>query len=167
MNLCFKPVTISDQPKVIALFKAAADRIHRMGVDHWQYWKNPPVEKLKWVEDGIKNKEYFFVENHQGETIGMLRLLDEDLMYWGKQTSKAKYIHSLIVIENYNGKGIGQQILNHVQTHAQNEGCRHLRLDADSKNPKLCHYYERLGFKKVGVKQLPISIYNLYQKEIR
>lgn len=166
MNLLFKTVSKSEQPQVIALFKAAADKIHRMGVDHWQYWKNPPVEKLKWVEDGINKEEYFFVENPQGETIGMLRLLDEDLMYWGEQTSKAKYVHSLVVIEKYNGKGIGAHILNHVEKQAQNEGCRYLRLDADSKNPKLCHYYEGLGFKKVGAKQLSISTYNLYEKEL-
>lgn len=166
MELSFKPIQDKDQTQVINLFKAAAHKINRMNIKHWQYWKNPPKEKLEWVEEGIKSQEYYFVKNQEEETIGMLRILDEDLLYWGQQSKKAKYIHSLVVVEKYNGKGIGKQIIDKVEKRAKKEHCQYLRLDADSKNPKLCRYYEKQGFKKVGTKQLPISTYNLYEKKI-
>lgn len=135
-----------------------------MQINHWQYWKNPPSEKIKWVKEGIAKNEYFFVLNGNYETLGMVRILDKDLMYWGEQSEKAKYIHSLVVKEKFNGQGIGVQILDKVAKDAKGQGCKYLRLDADSKNPKLCNYYEKQGFQKVGTKKLPLSIYNLYEK---
>lgn len=56
-----------------------------MQIDHWQYWKNPPQEKVSWVEEGIKNREFFFIDDRDKNSIGMVRMLNEDLLYWGKQ----------------------------------------------------------------------------------
>ena len=151
---------------VLGLFKETAEKISKMNIDHWQYWKNPPAEKVKWVEDGIRNQEFFFINGSNGENIGMVRILKEDLLYWGAQDEKAKYIHSLVVKEAYNGKGVWTEVLLEIEKTARKEKCKYLRLDADSKNPKLCNYYEKIGFKKVGFKELPLSIYNLYEKKL-
>lgn len=166
MHLTFTPITKADLDEVIKMFQAAAEKINRMHIDHWQYWNHPPSEKIKWVKEGIANNEYFFIQNEEEELIGMVRILDEDLMYWGEQSEKAKYIHSLVVKEKFNGQGLGVQILETVAKQAQKQGCNYLRLDADSKNPKLCNYYEKQGFKQVGAKKLAISTYNLYQKKL-
>lgn len=165
-DLTFRQIGIKDLPQVLKLLKEAAEKINRMQIDHWQYWKNPPQEKVRWIEEGIKNGEFFFVDDHANNNIGMVRILREDLLYWGKQKDKAIYVHSLIVKEAYNGRGIGQRILEEIGQKAIKENCKFLRLDSDSKNPKLCRYYENLGFKKVGVKDLPLSTYNLYEKEV-
>ncbi|NEV92969.1 GNAT family N-acetyltransferase [Psychroflexus sp. YR1-1] len=166
MQLTFTLIHKEDLEDVISLFQAAADKISRMNIDHWQYWKNPPSEKIEWVKEGIQNKEYFFVQNENNETLGMVRILDQDLLYWGKQDEKARYIHSLLVKEEYNGKGIGIQIIKRIGRDAKAMDCKYLRLDADSTNPKLCRYYENQGFKQVGAKKLPISTYNLYEKAL-
>ncbi|MBZ9778527.1 GNAT family N-acetyltransferase [Psychroflexus sp. CAK8W] len=166
MHLTFTPITKKDQEEVISMFQAAARKINKLNIDHWQYWKNPPSAKLKWVKDGIDNKEYYFIENADQQVIGMVRILEEDLMYWGEQVEKAKYVHSLVVKEEFNGQGLGKEILQQIAQQAKAEDCKYLRLDADSKNPKLCSYYEKQGFQKVGTKELPISVYNLYQKEL-
>lgn len=166
MNLTLAQIEISDKDKVLNLFKDAAEKISKKNIDHWQYWKNPPIEKIKWVEEGILNDEFFFIKSSKGETIGMVRILEEDLLYWGHRTDKAKYIHSLVVIEKFGGNGIGKIILQKIEDDARKNGYEYLRLDSDSKNPKLCSYYENQGFKKVGTKVLSISVYNLYQKEI-
>ncbi|KGL62759.1 N-acetyltransferase GCN5 [Polaribacter sp. Hel1_85] len=137
-----------------------------MNINHWQYWKNPPQEKIKWVEEGIQNNEFFFIDNLKGNNIGMVRILNEDLLYWGKQNEKAIYIHSLVIKEEYNGKGIGSKVLEKIASNAKNFNCKFLRLYADSKNRGLCSYYENIGYKKVGMKKLPLSINNLYEKEL-
>ena len=167
MNITFKQIENKDKSKVLQLFKNAAEKINKMNIDHWQYWINPPLEKIKWVEEGIQNNEFFFIQTLNGENLGMVRIMDEDILYWGKQKEKAKYIHSLVVTDNYNGKGIGTKIIQQIENNAKEENYRFLRLDADSKNPKLCSYYEKLGFKKMGIKELPLSTYNLYEKEIK
>jgi len=166
MNLNFTTVLPSEQSKVLELFKTAAQRIATMNIDHWQYWHDPPPEKIQWVTQGITNAEYFFIHNDQQELIGMVRILNEDLLYWGKQEENATYIHSLLVTDAFNGRGMGKKIIASICAKASNKGSRFLRLDADSKNPKLCRYYEGLGFKKVGQVELPLSVYHLYEKEL-
>ncbi|WP_019037311.1 GNAT family N-acetyltransferase [Psychroflexus tropicus] len=166
MQLNFSPIPPTDLDQVINMFQAAAKKINRLQVDHWQYWNDPPEDKIQWVKEGLANAEYNYVKNKEGVTIGMLRILDQDLMYWGEQDEKAKYVHSLVVKEAYNGQGLGQQILEQVAELARQDQCRYLRLDADSKNPKLCQYYENMGFKQVGSTKQRISTYNLYQKEV-
>ncbi len=163
MHITFTPIERSEIDIVLQLFKEAAVRIAQMNIDHWQYWHNPPAEKVAWVEAGIKNKEFYFIKNSAEITIGMLRMMDEDLLYWGPQKDKSIYIHSLIVKEAYAGNGIGEIILKQIAHDAQSKGCQYLRLDADAKNEKLCAYYTKQGFEQVGVQELTISSYNLYQ----
>lgn len=167
MNIVLSPIKPSEEHLVLTLFKEAAEKISKKDIDHWQYWKNPPIEKIKWVREGILNNEFFFIKNAKQQTIGMIRVLEKDLLYWGKKNDNSKYIHSLVIIEKLEGKGMGKIVLQKIESDAKKSGCTYLRLDADSKNPKLCSYYEKQGFKKVGTKKLPLSTYNLYQKEIK
>ncbi|NER17563.1 GNAT family N-acetyltransferase [Spongiivirga citrea] len=167
MNIQFSQIEITEKKIVLDLFKEAALKIEKMNIDHWQYWKNPPKEKIEWIQEGIKNKEFYFIKNTDSTTIGMVRILKEDLLYWGKQKEKSLYIHSLVVKDNNENKGIGKIILEQIKNDAKNKGYKYLRLDADSKNSKLCYYYEKQGFEKVGIKELPLSINNLYQKELK
>lgn len=166
MNLIFKLIKKENLHDVLALFKEAAEKIHKMNVDHWQYWKNPPLEKIEWVKEGISNNEFYFIKNNEDETVGMVRILDEDLLYWGKQIQKATYIHSLVIKEKYNGKGLGRLIIQKIEEEAKTAQIAFLRLDADRANHSLCNYYEKIGFKKVGIKETPLSVNNLYEKAL-
>ena len=167
MDFNLKQITSIDLNKVLNLFKLAAEKIAKKNIDHWQYWKNPPIEKINWVKEGILNNEFFFIKNTQEEIMGMIRILDKDLQYWGENNDRAKYIHSLVITEKYEGYGIGNKVLQKIENDARNNNYDYLRLDCDSKNPKLCEYYIKQDFIKVGQKILPLSTYNLYQKDIK
>lgn len=162
----FTLVNMAELPQVLDLFKSAAERIDKMNVDHWQYWKNPPPDKVDWVKEGIDKKEFFFIENQQNQRLGMIRILKEDLLYWGEQSASARYIHSLVIKEEFKGKGLGKEVLAQVYEEAKNNGCEFLRLDADSSNTRLCSYYLDLGFQSKGFKELNGLRYNLMEKEI-
>lgn len=166
MHISFVPINLDDLKIVLQLFKEAAEKIAKMNIDHWQYWKNPPKEKVDWVKEGLTKKEFYFIKNTNDELIGMVRILHEDKMYWGIQHEKALYIHSLVVREQFEGKGLGNIIINKVAEKAKSLNYPYLRLDAVAKNTKLCNYYKKLGFKKVGEKSLPLSVNYLFQKEI-
>ncbi|NQX80811.1 MAG: GNAT family N-acetyltransferase [Flavobacteriaceae bacterium] len=166
MNLNLKQMSLDDLDKALSLFKSSAEKIAKKNVDHWQYWKNPPVEKIKWVKEGLSSNEFFFITIEEDEIIGMVRIMDEDKLYWGENDDKAKYIHSLVVLEKYEGNGIGAMVISKIENQARDSNNEYLRLDCDSKNPRLCEYYKELGFTKVGQKTLPISVYNLYQKNL-
>ncbi len=167
MKILFKQIEKEGLTKVLDLFKEAAEKINKKNVDHWQYWTNPPKEKIEWVKAGISNNEFYFINNEEGENIGMVRILDEDILYWGEQPEKAKYIHSLVIREKYNGKGLGASIIHKIEEQAKASGSEFLRLDADTKNTGLCGYYEKIGFQKVGIKKTPLSTNNLYQKSLQ
>jgi ribosomal protein S18 acetylase RimI-like enzyme len=162
----FQIIKESEVEVALDLFKEAAEIIAKKKVDHWQYWSNPPQEKIDWLKEGIRSKEYFFIISESADLMGMVRIMPEDELYWGKQNEKAVYVHSLVIKEQYNGSGLGRKVLDKIASEASLRGIRYLRLDCDSKNPALCRYYENLGFKQVGTKKLPISIYNLYQRKI-
>lgn len=166
MTIQFQQIQPNELNTVLTLFKEAAEKIAKKNINHWQYWKNPPIEKIQWVKKGIIANEFFFIKNTPKETIGMVRILEEDLLYWGQKNDKATYIHSLVILEKLEGKGIGKKVLQKIENDAKKEGYTYLRLDSDSKNPKLCDYYEKQGFQKVGIKKLPLSTYNLYEKVI-
>ncbi len=166
MKLNLKQITIDDLPFVVEQFKEAAKKIAKLEIDHWQYWVDPPKEKVDWVIEGLEGLEFYYVQKEDGEQIGMLRIMDEDLIYWGPQADKARYVHSLAIKEKFNGKGLGKVVLDMVAKEAGREGCKYLRLDCDSKNSRLCNYYLGLGFEQVGQVKLEISTYNLYQKEV-
>lgn len=151
---------------MLNLFKAAAEKINKLGIDHWQYWKNPPEEKINWIKEGIKKEEFYFIRMNNNNILGMLRIMNEDLTYWGKQDDKAKYIHSLVIKDKYSGLGIGNMAIQKVEVLAKNEKCKYLRLDADSQNLKLCTYYEKQGFKHVGLADVLPSPCILFEKEL-
>lgn len=167
MVITFEKANKVDLEALLQALKGAAQKISKKGINHWQYWINPPLEKINWVREGIENGEYFFIKS-KSDTFGIVRILDQDLVYWtaAQNCDRAKYIHSLIIFERYNGRGIGQKVIEAVESIARKEGCSYLRLDCDAHNSKLCQYYENQGFKKVTSKHFLHSTNNLYQKKI-
>lgn len=152
--------------KAFDLLKSASRSLEKKNIKQWDYWQNPPLDKIKWVEKGFLNNEFYFIENNAGEVMGMVRILEKDLNYWGEMNDKSKYIHSLVIHEAFSGHKLGTYIVNRIESTAREENFNYLRLDCDATNGKLCSYYENQGFIKVGQKQLPLGTYNLYQKKL-
>ncbi|MCK5824110.1 MAG: GNAT family N-acetyltransferase [Ichthyobacteriaceae bacterium] len=167
MDLNLVQVNLHESNIVFDLLKSAAERVALKKINHWQYWKNPPIEKINWVKDGIANNEFYFIKTTNNEVVGMVRILDNDLLYWGKNNVKAKYIHSLVIVDKYRGNKLGSKVIDMIENDARKNNCDYLRLDCDSKNPNLIKYYTNQGFIQVGEKTLPISTYNLFQKNLR
>jgi len=144
------------------LLKIAALRLQAAGVSQWAYWLDPPKYKRVWLQRGFENEEYYFLD-YQDKVIGMYRLSDTDIDYWGAQTVEARYIHSLVVLPNYAGQGLGESVIQKVIADMKEANVYKLRLDCHAGNKKLCLYYKQLGFQKVGEKQMPHSLNNLYE----
>ncbi len=151
---------------VLQLLAEAAQFLKNKHINQWAHWLHPPQDKVQWVEEGIENGEFYFVYDEANNLIAMYRLMYEDELYWGKQNQKAVYVHSLVVRRNFSGKGVGSNILNAVAQKAKNENINLFRLDCNAANKDLCNYYEKLGFVKVGEKQMPHSLNNLYEKNL-
>ncbi|MDY7395763.1 GNAT family N-acetyltransferase [Aureibaculum sp. 2210JD6-5] len=152
--------------KAFDLLKSASKTLAEKNIKQWDYWQNPPIEKVNWVKEGFSNNEFYFIENDNKELMGMVRIMDKDLTYWGAMNDKAKYVHSLVISEKFSGNRLGTEVVKKIEKDAKKDNYDYLRLDCDSTNLKLCQYYEQQGFVKVGQKKLPLGVYNLYQKEL-
>ena len=101
-------------------------------------WGCPP-EKM--VEVSLKNSYATFVVEEDGHVIGMARLLGDGGM--------AFYLKDFVILPEYQGKGIGKLLLEHVQDYIRNdmeEGwktCLEL-MSAKGKEG----FYEKLGFEE-------------------
>ncbi|RAJ88239.1 acetyltransferase (GNAT) family protein [Chitinophaga dinghuensis] len=159
-----RKVSPVELPLVLQLLKEAATAIHQKGLDQWNTWLNPDQESIAWIEEGIANQEFYFVENISNELMGMYRLSSADERYWGQQSAKAGYVHSLVVRKQFAGENLGTKILNYIGDCLEEQAILLLRLDCNAANKWLCLYYESQGFAQVGTKQMPHSLNNLYEK---
>ncbi|MBJ2173456.1 GNAT family N-acetyltransferase [Aureibaculum sp. A20] len=166
MTFKLKQAHPDDIQTAFDLLKLASKTLEAKKINQWKYWQDPPVEKIKWVKEGFLNKECYFIKNENNAVMGMVRILEEDLSYWGAMNDKSKYIHSLVIDKAFSGNNLGKQVILLIEENAKKNNFEYLRLDCDATNTKLCTYYENLGFILVGEKQLPLGIYNLYQKVI-
>ena len=165
MEISFVKVNPFEIDKILSLLRSAAISLQNKGVNQWKLWMDPPEDKIQWVVNGLLNNEFFFIQ--QGiDNVGMVRLSNEDEIYWGKQSSTAYYIHSLVIAEQFSGMKLGEKVLKLVMDEATKNSIPLLRLDCISSNQKLCNYYENQGFVKVGEKQLSHSLNNLYEKQL-
>ena len=165
-NLTYRKAKSHDVDLALELLKITAQDLQERGIDQWNYWLDPPQERLDWLREGFENDEFnFFFKNNT--LVAMYRLMNMDLKYWGTQEEKAFYIHSLVVHPNLKGHHIGNQILMEIQKLAASSEIKILRLDCDSTNQRLCRYYEDYGFKKARQKQMPNSLNNLYELQLK
>lgn len=165
MDFEFRRAIESELGEALLMLKNTAISLQGKKVNQWEFWLNPSDEKIDWIKEGFRRNEFYFITLPK-EIIGMFRLLDEDLLYWGKETEKAKYIHSLVIKEKYSGNKLGEKVIEELSKKTMKEGVYTLRLDCNSGNQKLCKYYEYQGFIKMRQKQMPDSLNNLYQKRL-
>jgi ribosomal protein S18 acetylase RimI-like enzyme len=165
MTLQFKQAIIDDSEKVLSLFKVAAEAIQKRGLNQWQHWLNPPEDYVNWVQNGLNNSEYFFVEK-ENELVGMFRLMETDEEYWGKNDDSARYIHSFVTLPEYAGQGIGSSVLRMIAEQVAAQNIPLLRLDCKADNVALVSYYERQGFTKVRLQEMPHYAVQLFEKRL-
>lgn len=115
-------------PEILHLLKIAAAHLKSKYIDQWDYWLDPPQERLDWVKSGLENDQFHFIKSNK-QLIGMYRLMNKDLLYWGEQDQDAYYLHSLVVKPQYAGKAIGQQIIDQLKNQAKFNEISLIRLD--------------------------------------
>ena len=95
-----------------------------------------PVEQ---VEKALKNGLFNVAAKHNGEVIGMGRLVGDGAMYW--------YLQEIIVLPKYQGQGIGKRIVNRLIEHIESTAIPGTKVEVGltavkGKEP----FYEKLGF---------------------
>jgi GNAT superfamily N-acetyltransferase len=120
----------------------------------------------EWIEPKVATGE-FFIARLNARPIAVARILLSDPLFWGdRDDGEALYVHSLAVLREYAGQGIGQQFLDWAAEEALRSGRRFLRLDCAADNLPLCAYYEEAGFVSLGPVHVGNAIMMLFEKFI-
>ncbi len=98
-----------------------------------------PIEQ---AEKAINNSLFVVSAICAGRTVGMGRLVGDGAMYW--------YLQEIIVLPEYQGKGIGARIVNRLIRYVKENGIPETKMTiglmaAKGKEP----FYEKLGFTSV------------------
>lgn len=151
MKLVFKNIELDKLPEILKLFKEKAELLKMKGETQWRQWLNPTETDIDWLRDGFLKKEFYFVYNDENVLIGMFRYLKEDKVYWTEQDENARYVHSLLVKNEFSNLGLGTMILNEIENKMKSEGITKFRLDCNISNQFLVNYYQSKGFSEVGI----------------
>jgi ribosomal protein S18 acetylase RimI-like enzyme len=163
--MTLKSATKKDKEQILDILYEIAEHLHSKKIIQWKEWLAPSKSDLKWIDDLIKNESFYLIEKEK-TTIGIFSLSDTDDKYWGKSNDKAKYLHSLAILPKYKNQQIGKQIVDLIKTDLSKNKYTYLRLDCISSNQKLKNYYKNQGFNEVGVANVGVNSFTLFEYNV-
>lgn len=91
------------------------------------------------VEKALRNGLFHVSAICYGKTVGMGRLVGDGAMYW--------YLQDIIVLPEYQGKGIGKNIVNRLLKHIKSTAIPGTKIEVGLTSVKGKEpFYEKLGF---------------------
>lgn len=163
--LAIEPATPAEVDVVLGVLNDAAQWTVDRGAAGWR----PGIWTTRWLLEGIERGETFLARR-DGTVVATITLQWSDPLFWGERPPDAGYVHRLAVTSDAHGEGIGRRLVEWAERVTVSRGRPFLRLDTAYENPKLCAYYEALGFAFRGEKTLTGDWgsyhYALYEKRI-
>ncbi len=162
-EMTIRQAVSSEEGIVLALMLEASQWLNKKGIDQWQNIQEPKTQE---VIRRRANNGSALIATINGEVVGTITILWVDTYAWDEkgEDGLAGYIHGFAISRRFAGKNIGKEILNWAVAtiHAQRPI---VRLDCKAENPRLCRYYEEVGFLSLGQKDLPDGARNtLFEK---
>lgn len=149
---------IEDYDSIIAFYDDVTDRTPKIATyARWSKRKHPTLEGIKaYIEEGSM---YLYKEGNVivgAIAVTMYQGEDYHAIEWSQQVAddKAAVIHILAVSPDYQGKGIGSEMVREAINLAKEKGMQAIRLDALASNIPAHRMYERLGFEYRGKQHL-------------
>ena len=135
--------TKRDVNSIANLIEQRAVALNKQGSDQWiEYLEQDLVERVR--TDILEGSVYVY--EHENDVLASIALLPPD--EWDHNLwddgERGQYIHRIVVSEKLKGRGVGQQLMQHVLNEADGE--EPIRLDCVAHNDFLNSYYPRFGF---------------------
>ncbi len=98
------------------------------------------------VFEELIRTEVLYIFEHQGEKIGMCKLIP--LRYRNEHIA---YLGGVAIHPNFAGKGSGEQMIREILTEAKRMGFLRVELSTATINERAIRLYEKTGFQKEGI----------------
>lgn len=146
-------LTIAEQKdlqQVIDLYHKVADTMEAGGLDQWHWGIYPRADIL---EEDVKLRR-MWVEKDNGKIVACV-MIDTDIDEVYQSVSwlygvRPGLFHRLAVLPGYQGQGLGNQVLDEVESILRARGCDSLRCDTNASNARAIHVYEHRGMRRCG-----------------
>jgi ribosomal protein S18 acetylase RimI-like enzyme len=147
-SLTSRPATINDLTTVSSIIFSCATRLSDQ--HHLDWSRYYTIDRL---EDKLKNQTSFlFFAN--SVPIGVVFLSTNSLYYYSAADlqkftdfqATALYLSTLAISPEYQHQGFATQIVNYCEDFAVKHQMKYLRLDCNSHDQPLVHFYQKRGF---------------------
>lgn len=144
------PAELRDVEGIWSLRRQREDWMAEKGIEQWR----PGEVSASVIERQVERGEWHVLRDEHRTVIAGLRILWSDPDFWGPDDGSSVYAHGLMVDLAHAGRGYGAELLDWAGRLAVLEGKSRLRLDSAASNRELLSYYESLGFRGCGRRQV-------------
>ena len=156
----------SDIDDVVKLVKAA---IVQMEADGIYQWDDIYPAKEDFINDIEKKSLYLAIVSKKLAAIYVISA-ESDEAYknaeWENNDESAYILHRFCVSPNYQNKGIGKEVLAHIETQIYEMGYKSIRLDVFTENPYAQKLYRKSGYIVRGYADWRKGRFELMEKKI-
>lgn len=153
--LRFMPADDSFLPETGPLLTAAKGAMLAAGNDQWNDTYPTSEDYRKDLEQG---ELYVLLSGARLAAVGALNEFQPEeyrAVDWQFREGRVCVLHRLCVHPEFQGRGLGGQMLRHFERLARQQGYGVLRLDTYSKNGPALSMYARAGFRRAGAVYFP------------
>ena len=156
----------SDIDDVVKLVKAA---IVQMEADGIYQWDDIYPAKEDFINDIEKKSLYLAIDSKKLAAIYVISA-ESDEAYknaaWENNDESAYILHRFCVTADYQKKGIGKEVLAHIETQIYEMGYKSIRLDVFTENPYAQKLYRKSGYIVRGYADWRKGRFELMEKKI-
>lgn len=154
--------TVSEIDSINRMFDAAKAKGRVDGSSDWD--EDYPNREI--IEDDIMN-QYLYVLEDQSRIIASISLIEdepEDIKDLGWESAKTCFLVRLCVAPEYQGKGIGEQMMKSISIIAKEKGYKATHHLAAEVNKAANRLYQRMGYRDLGSIHVYDTDFRAYEK---
>lgn len=114
------------------------------------------VFSKEFILQEISEKRHYKAVDLRKEIVGVFSVVYSEPLIWDDyEGTEAIYLHRMAIKNKFRGSGFAKQVIEWTIIEAWKHKKNFIRIDTWANNQALTGYYQKLGFKWVGKKQLP------------
>lgn len=154
--MIIRKATKQDIPAIVEIYEEIHDK-EAAGVTTTG-WLRDVYPTAETAEESVGRDDMFVQEDEQGNIVGtaIINRNQVDCYVYGDweypaADDEVMVIHTLVISDKDGRRGSGHAFLQFYEDYAKENDCPYLRLDTNARNSAARAFYERHGYKEIGI----------------